>query len=212
MPADALATVPMSPTKLRVLRAALERFAVSGFAATTLRTIAADAGIEVGSLYNHISSKQQLLGDLVGAATQHIIDVVGSAVARAPEDPVARLETAIREHVIFYCEHQGQTVVAERELHALDDDNFRRVVALRRTYEDVFVGILEDGAAKGVLRDVDARLTAFVIIGLGPQVARWYRPDGPLSPAKIADHHTDLMLRSLRPDQHPTSTADRPTE
>ena len=200
MPSDALATVPMSATKLRVLRAALERFAVSGFAATTLRTIASDAGIEVGSLYNHISSKQQLLADLVGAATQHIIDVVGDAVARTPENPVSRLETAIREHVIFYCEHQGQTVVAERELHALDDENFRRVVALRRTYENLFVDILEKGAAEGVLRDVDARLTAFAIIGLGPQVARWYRPDGPLSPSEIADHHTDLMMRGLRAD------------
>ena len=138
--------------------------------------------------------------DRVDAATQHIIDVVGEAVSRAPEDPVSRLETAVREHVVFYCEHQGQAVVAERELHALDEENFRRAVALRRTYEDPFVEILEAGAEKGVLRAVDARLTAFVILGLGPQVARWYRPDGPLSPAEIAEHHTDLMLRALRPD------------
>lgn len=197
MHSDALGTVPMSATKRRVLQAALDRFAVSGFAGATLRGIASDAGIEVGSLYNHIASKQQLLGDLVVAATQHIIDVVGGAVEQAGDAPLSRLESAVREHVLFYCEHQVQTIVAERELHALTEENFARAVALRRTYEDMFVEVLDAGVDAGVLRDVDRRLTAYAIIGLGPQAARWYCPEGRLTSKQVSDHHTDLMLHAL---------------
>jgi len=60
----------------RLIRVARTRFAEEGFAATSLDTIAADAGVTKGSLYHHFSSKADLFGDVFedeqAAITRHI--------------------------------------------------------------------------------------------------------------------------------------------
>ena len=54
------------PKTLEAIRKAGVRLIFEhGYAAMSLRQLAAEVGIQSGSLYNHISTKQQLLFDLV---------------------------------------------------------------------------------------------------------------------------------------------------
>jgi AcrR family transcriptional regulator len=54
------------PKTLEAIRkAGLRLIFEHGYEAMSLRHLAAEVGIQVGSLYNHISTKQQLLFDLV---------------------------------------------------------------------------------------------------------------------------------------------------
>ena len=62
-----------APTKQQIFRSALELFALQGYDATSARQLAACVGIEAGSLYNHISSKQDLLFQLIQKATYDLI-------------------------------------------------------------------------------------------------------------------------------------------
>lgn len=43
-----------------ILNEALELFSTQGFAATTMRQIATKAGVSLGSIYNHFSSKEEI--------------------------------------------------------------------------------------------------------------------------------------------------------
>ncbi|HVC34357.1 MAG TPA: helix-turn-helix domain-containing protein [Chloroflexota bacterium] len=52
-------------TAEEIRSAALELFYKRGFQASTLRGIAAKVGIQVGSLYNHIGSKSDLLFEIM---------------------------------------------------------------------------------------------------------------------------------------------------
>jgi AcrR family transcriptional regulator len=52
-------------TEEAIRRAGLSLIATHGYAAMSLRQLAAEVGIQPGSLYNHISTKQDLLFDLV---------------------------------------------------------------------------------------------------------------------------------------------------
>lgn len=51
---------PTPPAEERILRAALERFAIDGLAAS-LRTIAQDAGVSAGLIIHHYGSREKLL-------------------------------------------------------------------------------------------------------------------------------------------------------
>src|SRR5690606_40436177 len=78
-----------------IKNAALKEFYQRGYAATDLRAIAREVGLHVSSLYNYISSKQQLLYLI---ATQYVEDSTRSlteAIAGIA-DPVERLRSAIR--------------------------------------------------------------------------------------------------------------------
>ena len=46
------------PTKERIVDAAIDLFHRQGYNATSLRQIADEVGLQVGSLYNHMRSKE----------------------------------------------------------------------------------------------------------------------------------------------------------
>jgi AcrR family transcriptional regulator len=185
-----------APTKQQIFRSALELFALQGYDATTARQLAARVGIEAGSLYNHISSKQDLLFQLIQKATYDLIATVSGQVDAAGDDPVERLAAGVRAHVIFYCVNSTQALVGERELRALTPENFAETRKQRDEYESLFIGILEEGMRRGLFRPLDSHTICFGILGLS-NVAVWYSPDGRLTDAEIADSYAEFVLRAV---------------
>lgn len=65
-----------SGTREAILAAAARQFCENGYARSTLKDIAADAGLEAGSLYYHFASKEELLDDVFDQGCRQVIDVV----------------------------------------------------------------------------------------------------------------------------------------
>ena len=185
-----------APTKQQIFRTALELFALQGYDATSARQLAARVGIEPGSLYNHISSKQDLLFQLIQKATYDLIVEVSRAIDAAGEDPVDRLAAGVRARVIFYCVHSAQALVGERELRALTPENLAETRRRRDEYRALFIGILEDGMRRGLFRPLDSHTICFGILGLS-NVALWYSPAGRLTDTEIADSYADFVMRAV---------------
>ena len=201
VPQNALSGAPddeqrFAPTKQQIFRSALELFALQGYEATSARQLAARVGIEAGSLYNHISSKQDLLFQLIQKATYDLIVTVSAQVEEAGDDPVERLAAAVRAHVIFYCVNSTQALVGERELRALTPENFAETRKQRDEYETLFIGTLEEGMRRGLFRPLDSHTICFGILGLS-NVALWYSPGGRLTDAEIADSYADFVMRAV---------------
>src|SRR6201993_4064444 len=90
------------PKTLEAIRkAGLRLIFEHGYEAMSLRQLAAEVGIQVGSLYNHISTKQDLLFDLV----QDHINELPRQLARAldgKDEPVERLRAFVAFHVSYH--------------------------------------------------------------------------------------------------------------
>lgn len=185
-----------APTKQQIFRSALELFALQGYDATSARQLAARVGIEAGSLYNHISSKQDLLFQLIQKATYDLIVTVSAEIEAAGADPVERLAAGVRAHVIFYCVNSTQALVGERELRALTPENFAETRKQRDEYERLFITILEEGMRRELFRPLDSHTICFGILGLS-NVALWYSPGGRLTDAEIADSYADFVMRAV---------------
>jgi AcrR family transcriptional regulator len=185
-----------APTKQQIFRSALELFALQGYDATSARQLAARVGIEAGSLYNHISSKQDLLFQLIQKATYDLIVTVSAAIEAAGADPVERRAPRGRAHVVFYCVNSTQALVGERELRALTPENFAETRKQRDEYEQLFIGILEEGMRRELFRPLDSHTICFGILGLS-NVALWYSPGGRLTDAEIADSYADFVMRAV---------------
>ena len=186
----------LAPTKQQIFRSALELFALQGSDATSARQLAARVGIEAGSLYNHISSKQDLLFQLIQTATNDLIVTVSREIDAAGEDPVQRLAAGVRAHVIFYCVNSTQALVGERELRALTPENFAETRKQRDEYEALFITILEEGMRRELFRPLDSHTICFGILGLS-NVALWYNPAGRLTDVEIADSYADFVMRAV---------------
>ncbi|WP_298566012.1 TetR/AcrR family transcriptional regulator [uncultured Aliiroseovarius sp.] len=175
----------------RVRAAALKLFARHGFAAVSMRQIAAEVGVQAGALYLYTKDKQSLLYDLMQAHMDELL----SAWAAQPkaDDAVSRLEAFARFHIQFHLERPDAVFIAYMELRNLSDENFAAIEALRRRYEGELEAILQAGQAEGVLSAPDIRLTTMALIAMLTGVNTWYRDGGRLSRDAVADIYWDMV-------------------
>lgn len=83
-----------------ILRAAKLIFGRDGLEAATLRAIAAEAGIAVGTVYLHYPSKEALYADMLAGSLADLLKALREAVAKAPQD--GQLLAAIMAFYGFY--------------------------------------------------------------------------------------------------------------
>lgn len=181
----------------KIQQAALRLFAKHGFAAVSMRRIAAEVGVQVGALYNYTADKQSLLFGLLEAHMRELLEA--RATAPRDGDPARRLQDFARFHILHHLDRPDAVFVSYMELRNLTADNFARIEALRRTYEDELEGILRDGVAAGRFDVPDPKLTTLAVIAMLTGVTSWYREAGRLSRAAIADTYCDMVMRLVSP-------------
>jgi AcrR family transcriptional regulator len=179
----------------KVQAAALQLIAQHGFAAVSMRQIAAEVGVQAGALYNYTPDKQSLLFELMRA---HMTDLLAAwDAADVQGDPFARLERFTRFHIRFHLPRADQVFVAYMELRNLSPENFAQIEAMRHRYEDALEDILRAGEAKGVFEMADTRVTTMALIGMLTGLSHWYRTDGRLQTAKIEAIYWDLVRKAV---------------
>ena len=179
----------------KVRKAALRLFAQHGFAAVSMRQIAAEVGVQAGALYLYTPDKQSLLADLM---VDHLEDLL-AAVAQAPwpDNPREALAEFARFHIRFHLERPEAVFIAYMELRNLTPDNFARVEALRRQYESHLEAILIKGCESGAFATPDIKLATLALIAMLTGVTTWYRQGGRLDPQAIAEGYAQMALKSV---------------
>ncbi|WP_076859933.1 TetR/AcrR family transcriptional regulator [Bradyrhizobium mercantei] len=187
------------PTTLEAIRKAGVRLIFErGYEAMSLRQLAAEVGIQAGSLYNHISTKQDLLFDLVQDHINDLLRELDLALA-GKADPVEKLRAFVAFHVTYHMTRKREVFIANSELRSLDAKNYDAVVALRGAYEARLAQILTDGVADGVFEVIDIQVATFAILALLTGLCTWYRPGGRLTRDAIIAAHEKLVLSGVAP-------------
>ena len=182
-------------TAVGIRQVAMDLFYKQGFQATTLRHIASRVGIQVGSLYNHIESKGDLLFEIMETVMRDLLEDQRQ-VAQTP-DVVERMRLLVYHHVKFHGERAEEVFIGNSELRSLSRAQRTRIVGLRHDYEQVFQNELEDGIRQGKFLPVDVHITTYGIIAMTTWVSAWYSPRGRLSLEDIAEIYTAMVLRGI---------------
>ena len=173
-----------------LIRAEARRlFARHGYAAVSMRQIAAAVGVQAGALYAYTADKQALLADLLGDHMERLLDAWRDT-GEAP--PLARLERFVRFHIDYSLDHADAVFLSYMELRSLDAANHARIAGLRRDYEDALERILRDGVAAGQMAVAEPRVAAMALIGMLTGVTNWYRSGGRLDRGRVGDIYWQL--------------------
>ena len=195
MPARHRARASGESTAEAIRQVAIDLFFKQSYRATSLRQIASRVGIQVGSLYNHISSKGELLFRIMERVMQDLL-AEQRAVARA-EDVVERLRALIYHHVTFHGERGKEVFLGNTELRSLGRQHHARIVALRNEYERLFQQTLQEGIRQGKFQPLDVKVVSYGLIAMLTWVASWYAPRGRLTLDQIGRIYADFALRGL---------------
>lgn len=179
----------------RVQAAALGLIARDGFAAVSMRQIAAEVGVQAGALYNYTSDKQSLLYDLMRRHMEKLL--VALAETSIAGSPTAQLEAFTRFHIRYHLPRRDEVFVSYMELRNLSDENFAHVEGLRRQYEDALESILKAGEADGSFQVQDSRVATLALIALLTGITNWYRAEGRLSQSEVEEIYWSLVRKSV---------------
>ncbi|MEW9918989.1 TetR/AcrR family transcriptional regulator [Marimonas sp. MJW-29] len=178
----------------RVRQAALRLFAQKGYAAVSMRAIAAEVGVQAGALYNYTPDKQSLLFDLMRG---HMTELLSEADFSGAGNPLDRLRRFVEFHIRFHADRPDEVFIAYMELRNLDPANFAEIEALRRRYEDGLEAILKDGARDGVFAVEDSKIMTLAIIAMLTGVNTWFRTGGRLSLDQVVGQYWDMVRRAV---------------
>jgi AcrR family transcriptional regulator len=180
---------------------ASELFHANGYAATSVRDIARALDIQGASLYAHVASKEDLLWAIVDRVATEFEKAADRATSETPAaDAVERLAALVEAHVEVVTAEPERSSVFVTEWRHLSADRRVAIAVRRDAYEARFRETIADGVAGGAFRATDPAIAATFILTALNGIATWVRPDGRLSPDRIADHYVELALRSLSED------------
>ncbi|MBN2741410.1 MAG: TetR family transcriptional regulator [Rhodobacteraceae bacterium] len=174
---------------------AQQLFARHGFAAVSMRQIAAAVGVQAGALYLYTPDKEALLFDLLKTHMDELL----AAWAEAPRGtgPMAALEAFVRFHIGFNLSRADAVFLSYMELRNLGPENFAMIESQRRAYETELEDILKAGQQAGAFLIPDTKLATMAIIAMLTGVTTWFREGGRLSRPMVEDIYWDMVRKAV---------------
>ncbi|MGH2755060.1 MAG: TetR/AcrR family transcriptional regulator [Actinomycetota bacterium] len=183
--------------RAEVIRAAARLFSERGYHGTSMQHLGDALGIQRGSLYAHIGSKEELLFEVVEEGAERFLERGRSAVEMQAFAAV-RLRRLLIGHIETAIEHLDAATVFLNEWRYLSESLQAIVQTKRDMYEGFVRRIIEDGIAAGEFRDdADVRFAATLVLSAGNWTYAWYRPGGELGPTQIGERFATLVLKGL---------------
>src|SRR3984893_6834132 len=186
------------PREDQVRAVALRLFKEKGYHATSMRDMADEVGINKGSLYSYIRSKEDLLVPVFEQAMGVLLAKIEEIAADNTLTPTLRLRLAIQAHVTAVADNLDVLTVYLSEWRQLAAESLSKERTQRERYGELFLGILQDGVSSGEFRPMDTRSVMLGMIGMCNYLFRWYRPDERPEPPQIADELIEMVMQGVR--------------
>ncbi len=182
--------------KVIILQEAAHLFREKGYLASNLRELAKRSGIQGGSIYHHFSSKQEILFQLMDHTMTDMINSL-SATINSSDCPVEKLRRTIHFHIEYHVTGPDQTYITDDELRNLEPDNYQKIIAKRDRYQKLIEDIFCTGKEQLNWQVTDIKLFTRALIQMCAGVSTWFKAEGPLSTAIIAEQYSAMLFLGL---------------
>jgi len=181
-------------TKIRISRAALALFVEKGVAETTVRDIAAAAGVAEGTLYRHFTGKDELAWELYAT---NFATFAGELDRRQRQEDKLAGKLGVMVH--HFCTFFDQDQVLFSYLLLAQHDFMKRVPPEMPNPVDLVHQVIWRAMAAGELQPGDAAAAAAMVLGIVLQSAV-FKIYGRITAnlTSLADTLTGACLRVLQ--------------
>lgn len=162
----------------RILDQAAALFLERGYAGTSLRGIAAAAGMKAGSLYYHFASKQALFQAILLRGVEAMVAAFREASeASRGRDGRSRIAAHVRAHLAALFEHGPYTAAHVSTFRTAPRAVREAIVPVRDAYEAMWTRLLEELAARGeIAPDTPIGLSRLILFGAMNSSIEWFDP------------------------------------
>jgi AcrR family transcriptional regulator len=180
-----------------LLGMAVRLFNERGYQATSLADIADHLHVTKPALYYYVSGKEEILLECQRRGSACFNDTIAYAEAHTGtgleqfRDFLTRYVDAVTTDFAACLIRSGPD--------ALDPQGRAEILRGRHKLEQTLEGILQKGIIDGSITACDTKMSAFTVFGALHWLCFWYREDGPLTRAEIAERMIALFTLGLEP-------------
>jgi len=146
----------------QIFEVVVRLFSEKGYHSTTLREISKASNITLGSLYDYISTKEDILFLIQESATR----AVTAAISQQQEEtlsPVEKLTTLINSELNAMNEFQDLILIIYQESHAMGKEILYSLLRSERSHLEQYEKLIEEGIRKRIFKPVNVRMLANMI-------------------------------------------------
>ena len=185
----------MSARRTELTREAARLFAQKGYHGTSIGEIADALGVQKGSLYSHIASKQDLLYETMreGARAFH------AGLDAIPDELPAteKIRLALRSHLRVVADQLDVATVFVQEWRYLEGERRDEILGERRRYEERIRALFREGRELGDLRtDLDDATAALLALSAANWAYTWLQLGRDTD--ELADRFYALLIDGMR--------------
>jgi len=186
-----------------IIQKAATLFRKKGFAATSMRDIAASIGVEAPSLYNHIESKNAILKEVCFRVAQLFMNNL-KEVELCPELNLVKIEKIIRFHISMMTEEYESVYISDHEWMHLPEPFLSDFKTQRRNYRSRLAAILQKGIDNKEISVVNPYIAVLTILSAIGGIESWQRSGKKVDVKSVAETMVRILVDGLKkhPDVH----------
>lgn len=181
-----------------ILDAAAKVFREKGYHHASMSDIAKKTGLLKGSLYHHITGKEELL---------HLIVVEGLEIytksfqkimkeTEKPDEVVKKAITAFMDPIDVSFD---RIFVFLNERNNLPKSTIKEANKQITDYENLWINIIERGKKLNVFKkDIDSKILCMAIFGVCQWTSRWFKPKGKYTGKELGEFYASFFLEGIR--------------
>jgi AcrR family transcriptional regulator len=181
----------------KLIGAAIQVFKEKGFHGATMRDIGRVAEMTQGTIYNYVSSKD----DVLYLVCDRLVSEYQEETRKALEtivDPVERVRSAARAVAVVMYDHQEEILLIYHNSHLLDQRSLRVILARVDGFVRIFEKLLSDAAQEASIPLGNAYLAANIFTFMPTMVAlRRWSLGREMSKDELLTGLTDFLVRGL---------------
>jgi TetR/AcrR family transcriptional regulator, cholesterol catabolism regulator len=185
-------------TPSSILDSAAKVFREKGYYHASMSDIAKETGLLKGSLYHHISGKEELLRLIVVEGLEIYTKSVRKIMMET-KDQDEILKKAIIAFMDPFDISFDRIVVFLNERHNLPKSSIKEVNKRINDHENLWVEIIERGKKLKILREnIDSKLLSMAIFGVCQWTSKWFNPKGKYKAKELGELYASFLLDGVR--------------
>ena len=189
--------IEVKKTKKQIIHeAAAQLFRDKGYAATSMRDLAEAVNLKASSLYNHISSKEEILKDICFANAHRFLSIMEEveATLASPQEKVRQL---LSLHIRTAMQDTTSVTAFNDEWRHLSEPELSEFKALRKDYEGRFLAIIKEGITDNTFQDLEPKLVLYTIFSSVRWLYDWFKAGKRLSAEDVEQEMVQFIMGGL---------------
>lgn len=180
-----------------ILEVAAELFLTHGYRGTSVQAIADAVGILKGSIYYYITTKEDLLNEIICIAHNRTA-AVGKEALELHGGPAEQLQYLVAQHLREAERHLAELRVFYREAEYLSSERRAEIAAHRDSYEAALRLIVERGQLEGAFAPhLSVTFVTLAILAILNSVEEWLEPNGDQPIDEVVDKFSAFIMQMV---------------